>query len=150
MYRNLFYLAAITVLLAAGYFMLKVDKRIQAPTRPEASVSDPANQTRTFAWRFTTKEGTEDGLPPRTDVALITNGNTYDLGGYPGSCAEITSANLLPNEVAGVLCWWAGVGDEIGVFFENETYIVRRGFQGEPTPESEGYRGSFNDLVVLE
>lgn len=148
MYRNLFYLLIIATLLTAGYFMLRADKRLQAPVHPQ-EVSIEA-LPRTFSWRFTTIEGMDDGLPPRTDVALITGGDTYDLGGYPGSCAEISPVDLLPNEVAGVLCWWAGAGDEIGVFAEEGKFIVRRGFREEPTAESEGFRGSFNDLVTLD
>jgi hypothetical protein len=148
MNRNPIYLGIIIILLIAGYFMLRADKRIQAPA-PEVAVT-PAPSERTFAWRFTTTEESADGLPPRTDVALITNDETYDFGGFPGSCAEIAPENLLPGEVEGILCWWAGAGDEIGVFLEEGRYIVRRGFQEEPTAETEGYRGSFNDLVVLE
>jgi hypothetical protein len=148
MYRNLFYLVAICALLAAGYFMLRADQRIQAPVRTETVPASDA--PRTFSWRFTSFEGTEDGLPPRTDVALITNGDTYNLGGYPGSCAELAPAELLPGEVSGVLCWWAGAGDEIGVFTLEDGYVVRRGFQEEPTAETAGSRGNFNDLVTLE
>ena len=108
-----------------------------------------ATQDRTFAWRFVTKEA-EGELPPRTQVALITNGEVYDLGEYAGSCAELSNDQRLSGEVAGVLCWWAGVGDELGVFLEKGSYVVKHGVQEEPTAESEGSRGNFEQMVVLK
>lgn len=152
MYRNLFYLLAILLLLAAAYLMLRADQRLAAPAPAETDVLNGGQaepEARTFAWRFATVEA-EGDLPPRTDVALITGGDTYNLGSYPGTCAEIAPETLLPGEVAGVLCWWAGSGDEIGVFRAGDAYVVRRGFQEEPTAESEGYRGGFSDLAAIE
>jgi hypothetical protein len=115
----------------------------------ESTEATPSAQAaRTFDWRFATTES-DDGMPPRTQVDFITNGDVYDAGAYAGSCAEIAAENLLPNEVSGVVCWWAGGGDEIAVFKEGERYVLKHGFQEESTDESDGLRGDFTELAAI-
>jgi hypothetical protein len=139
------------VVLVGTLAYMQRDKEA-ASDLPETASSTPkaeAPKERTFSWRFELRDQERD-LPPSTHVALITGGNIYDLGRYAGSCTEIKKENLLPNEVAGVLCWWAGGGDEIGVFNESGRYIVKQGFQEEGTAEGGGSRSNFEELVTLE
>ena len=140
-------LALILIALALAAIGFALMKRQAIAPMPETTPVEEA--PRAFSWRFATTES-DDGLPPRTEVALITGGNAYDAGTYAGSCAEIASENLPENEVSGVLCWWAGGGDEIGVFKEGERYVLKHGFQDESTAESEGFRGEFLELAVIE
>jgi hypothetical protein len=138
------------VLVGTIAFMQRDTEEPQSDSPELAVTSTPqAPKERTFSWRFEVREA-EGGLSPSTHVALITGGNIYDLGRYAGSCSEIKKENLLPDEVAGVLCWWAGGGDEIGVFNEGGRYIVKQGVQDEGTSEGGGSRGQFQELVTLE
>lgn len=112
------------------------------------SAPPPDTAERTFSWRLEPRE--PDGtLPPSTHVSLITGGDIYDLGRYAGSCAQVPDEELLPGEVAALLCWWAGAGDEIGVFKEGDRYVVKQGIQEEGTAEGDGFRGDFQELVTL-
>lgn len=141
-------IAVIAVVLAA--FML-MQRQAVAPAPPAANEEVPASaqSERTFSWRFATTES-DDGMPPRTQVDLITDGDVYDAGAYAGSCAEVAAENLLPNEVSGVVCWWAGGGDEIAIFKEGGRYVLKHGLQEESTAESDGFRGNFTELAVIE
>jgi len=150
MNKNLLLWLGIIALLAAGYFMLRSQAAL--PERNEDQGPAAAPQERplpALSWRFETIETAGDDLAPRTKVALIADGDVYDMGAYAGSCSEVARENLLPGEVAAVLCWWAGAGDEIGVFKEGGSYAVKRGVQEEPTAESEGFRGNFVTLTEL-
>lgn len=138
-------LILVAIVLAASGFMLMNHRDDHVG---QAHIEGDSHHERTFAWRFQTEES-GDGLPPRTTVALITGDEVHNLGGYPGSCSEIAAENLLENEVSGVLCWWAGGGDEIGVFKTGETYAVRHGIQEESTAEGDGLRGNFKTIVEL-
>lgn len=134
------------VIVGALFFMQDYG---EVPGGPEAAPVETAAKERTFAWRFEFRES-EGALPPSTHVALITNGEVYDLGRYAGSCAEIADDQLLENEVAAVLCWWAGGGDELGVFKEGDRYVVKQGIQEEGTAEGLGQRGDFQELITLQ
>jgi hypothetical protein len=132
----------VVAIVVLGAFFL-MEQRAVVP------ISSSQAAPRTFSWRFDTTES-DDGLLPRTHVALITNGDVYNAGMYAGHCSEILSENLLQNEISGVLCWWAGAGDELGVFREGDQYILKRGTQEEPTAESEGFRGDFQQIAVIQ
>jgi hypothetical protein len=137
------------VLVGTLAVMQREDEPESASPEAAATTTPAASKERTFSWRFEFRDQ-EGSLPPSTHVALITGGNLYDLGRYAGSCTEIKKENLLPDEVAAVLCWWAGGGDEIGVFKEGERYIVKQGIQDEGTAEGGGTRGQFQELVTLQ
>lgn len=112
-----------------------------APMAPAEKMEDEI-----FTWSFETND---EGDTPRTKVTLQHAGETKEIGTYNGSCSEIAAENLQENQVSGVLCWWAGAGDEIGVFKEGGEYVVKVGVQEESTAESEGFRGNFDTEVQL-
>jgi hypothetical protein len=97
-------------------------------------------------WSFE-KSGDLD-IAPKSKVTLTFNGKSSDVGTYSGVCSPVT--DLLPDEVSAVLCWWAGAGDEIGVFKNGESYVVKTGSQGEGDAQSPGFRGDFEILNTLE
>jgi hypothetical protein len=146
---------ALTVILIAvvliGIAFVLVHQKAQAPApAPESQTATTTAAQPTFSWRFETKNS-EGGLPPSTQVALFAGGNAYDAGTYAGSCSEIAAANLLAGEVSGVLCWYAGGGDEIGVFRdENNNYFLLHGTQDEGTAEGGGSRGDFKQIAVIK
>jgi hypothetical protein len=86
-------------------------------------------------------------------VTLIYNGKSIAVGTYPCLCAPLdvsTDKNsLLAGEISGVLCWWAGSGDEIGIFKEGNGYVVKVGSQDEGDAESPGFRGDFKTVMNL-
>lgn len=102
----------------------------------------------TITWRFT-DAGERDNVP-FTEVAVTVNGVEHEVGSYQGTCSEITETGgvdgkgLVAGELSAVQCWFAGGGDEIGVFaVEDGTMEVMVGALGEPIEGSEGFRGDF-------
>jgi hypothetical protein len=138
-------------LLAVGFAIIHRQAIAPSPIPPQggATATETTAAEPKLSWRFETEES-GDGLPPKTQVALFADGNAYDAGTYAGSCAEIASENLLPGEVSGVLCWYAGGGDEIGVFRDEDlNYTLLHGTQEEGTAESDGVRGDFKEIAVI-
>jgi hypothetical protein len=103
-------------------------------------------------WKFEkVSEAKDDGSPQKTKVTVTWDGKSHDAGTYEGSCAEIDGSNgtLQEGEVSGALCWFAGAGDEIGVFAENGGFVLKHGEQQEPSGEGAGFRGNFKALLTL-
>lgn len=103
-----------------------------------------------YTWTFTDNGYNEQTYANSTTVSLTVNGTPYDVGTYNGSCAELDAAALDANQTTGVLCWWAGAGDEIGIFAENGRLVVKHGDHEEPTAETPGFRGNFKTIVELQ
>lgn len=77
------------------------------------------------------------------NVKLTFNQKTYQYENYSGTCNVLKSDQLLPGEISGVLCWWGGAGQELGIFSEGDTYLLKQGYQDEGDAESPGFRGDF-------
>lgn len=92
----------------------------------------------------------------RTAVSVVIKGKTYDLGTFDGSCSEIQGAEdgtgFVGKEFSAVQCWWAGSGDEIGVFGLNTgAYIIAKGELAEPDGDGAGpFRGNFKPIVKIQ
>ena len=119
---------------------------------PEPSVADtrPADGeaiAQGYEWIFTDL-GTDDFGMPRTIVGLMANGRAYEVGEFDGSCAEMDT-DFLPGQKSKVGCWWAGGGNEIGIFEEGGRDVVKVGAVGEGDAETEGFRGNFETKVSL-
>ncbi|MFM2414890.1 MAG: hypothetical protein RI911_583 [Candidatus Parcubacteria bacterium] len=102
-----------------------------------------------FSWIFTEEAYNESLSMPQTAVALkysCTDNScepgTIPLGTYQGLCSVIETPES-KNQLTGVLCWFAGAGDEISVFEEEGRYIIKHGEIAEPTAESNAFRGNF-------
>ena len=117
-----------------------------ALTITEPVVIPPASPS--IKWDFKTND---DDLSPKTSVSLFVDEKSYEIGTYSGYCTEIvnTEGALLPNEKSAVLCWWAGSGDEIGVFEENGKLVVKAGLQEEGDSDYAGFRGDFTTLFEI-
>lgn len=118
-----------------------------ATSTPEAEASVTAARP-SFVWEFENAGETEDGSP-RTHVFLVANGERKDLGISEGSCAVLSGDQLEENEITATLCWFAGAGDEYGVFLEGGALTVRKGIQQEAAGEGEEFRGQFTTLISL-
>ena len=102
-------------------------------------------------WEFLRLADRGDGVP-LTEVSLVYEGNLYALGAFEGSCSEIARSSWtpLPNETSAAICWFAGGGVELGVFLENNRYVVKKGQLDEGDAENPGVRGGFQSLVTLK
>jgi hypothetical protein len=108
----------------------------------------------TFSWGYKSIEPTTSGVP-MTDVILsvasASNQKTYSLGTYEGSCSVITATsswNLLPGEISGTICWFAGGGTELGIFRENMTFTVKKGLLDEGSEEASSTRGANMETIA--
>lgn len=133
------------VVLVASYLVYDgLIKKDAVQQTPEQTTED------SIRWAFD-PAGTEGDMP-LTAVSVIAEGRTYDAGTYAGNCFEIAGSGweLLPGERSGAICWWAGGGTELGVFFENGELVVKRGVLEEGSGEIEAVRGDFSTVLVLK
>ena len=107
-------------------------------------------------WKFESQGVDETIGAERTKVTLILGDTTYDAGTYNGSCAEIGATGgvdgkgLVAGEVSGVQCWFAGGGDEVGLFSKDGTLTLQHGELGEPQGDGTGaFRGNFKTLLTI-
>lgn len=149
MKKYLLLLAGVLLIAAGVYFLTKeeeFDGLRSGPLPQAAQVQE--EQAPEVAWRFVTEgEGTYGA--PISRVFVSVNGTETDLGTTTGNCSDIAPEQLLPDEISGALCWWAGGGAEFGVFKAGAGYELRKGAQEEGTAESEGLRGGFKVLQEL-
>lgn len=114
----------------------------------ERFTPDATDSKTSITWRFT--EADEVEAVPYTNVAVVINGTSYEAGKFAGSCQEIDasggvdSKGLLAGELSGAQCWFAGSGDEIGVFaHEDGGFDMMVGELGEGEQGSPLFRGNF-------
>ena len=110
----------------------------------------PRLATSTYVWNVNSAGEDSQGTP-HSQIELIVPGNQYNTGTYAGICQIIDGVawKFIRNEVSGVLCWWAGGGDEIGVFEEGNRTVIRHGLLDEGDAENPGTRGNFVELFTL-
>ncbi len=101
------------------------------------------------SWSFQEKTPEPVTGAPLVQVTTTINGTDYDAGTYNGTCIKIEKENLPGDEVAGVVCWWAGAGDEVGVFTEGEKLIVKHGEIQEGDEGAAPFRGNFTTLFEI-
>ena len=106
-------------------------------------------------WRFTVV-GEEDGIP-YTDVSVTINDRPYVVGKFQGSCTEVTpeggidGTGLLAGELSAAQCWFAGGGDEIGIFMNNNRGLdIMVGSLSEGSAEEAAFRGDFEIRQSVE
>ncbi len=137
----------------ASNMMMQANENAGTQTGTEtAPTQQDAIGKHSVTWKFdTVEEAKDDGTPQKTKVTVTWDGKSYDGGTYEGSCAEIDGSNgtLVEGQVSGALCWFAGAGDEIGVFAENGGFVLKHGEQQEPSGEGAGFRGNFKTLLTL-
>ncbi len=128
---------------------VSVDMQPKAPIRADAPPP--------LTWVFTEALPDESLSMPRTRVALRVgcsqgetqcSERTIEAGTFAGLCSVIEQPES-EHELTGVLCWFAGAGDEVGVFEENGALVLKKGELGEPTAETEGFRGNFTTITTL-
>lgn len=112
--------------------------------------SAAADAKTSISWKLTDMDFDANNTP-HTEVTAVVNGTEYVVGTFEGTCSEIGASGgvdgkgLLAGELSAVQCWFAGGGDEIGVFaHEDGGYQIMAGILSEPDGEgSTGFRGDF-------
>lgn len=130
---------ALVVILIVGYAAYMRSK----PTLNTEPVKEE------FAWTFVDRGINRPTGAPTTEVTLRIAQVDIPLGIYVGSCFAIPGSAwpLLPNELTGAICYFAGAGQEIGVFEEGGTLVLKEGEIEEGDAEHPGTRGNFVPLV---
>lgn len=151
-------LIAILVVLVVGlgvaFAMTRSAAPVVAPTQETdvtstGAVAAPASAPAgTYTWNFVDMGEDPELNASRTKVSLVTGGKSHDLGTFQGTCA-VKTTDLLANEKSAALCWFAGAGDELGVFEEGGKLVVKHGEVQEPSGEGEGFRGNFKTVLAL-
>jgi hypothetical protein len=107
-----------------------------------------------IAWRFA-DAGETDGVP-RTSVTVAIDGTVHAVGSFAGSCSELGASGgidgkgLLAGELSAAQCWFAGGGNEIGVFAnEDGGYDVMVGDLSEGESGAGVFRGDFKVRAAL-
>jgi len=130
----------IIIMGGVGYVVMNQ----QAPVEKEDATTELS-----ITWNFT-DAGETEGVP-HTKVSVAIDGTTYEAGTFTGSCSEIGSNGgvkgngLLPGELSAAQCWFAGGGNEIGVFaHEDGGYAIMVGDLGEEEEGAGVFRGNFS------
>lgn len=156
------YMKTILILLAAfliiggGYYWYSQNEQTGVNDFEIEEVSTNNSDSGTLiTWRL--EDAGETDNIPYTNVKVMVNGSTYDMGKFQGSCAEIGASGgvdgqgLLAGEISAVQCWYAGGGDEIGVFAQEDGgYDIMVGSLDEGIEGGEGFRGDFEIVHTLE
>lgn len=144
--KKFVYLLIIVVVVGIIYVVLK--KKTNAPTTPGEFARAR------YTWTFNEKP--EKMGMPQTEVVLTVNGTDHILGTFDGSCQEVPegktgifSEPADQNEISRVQCWAGGGGNEIGVFQEDEDFVVKSGELGEGDAENPPFRGNFVPMLAL-
>ena len=134
---------------AAGLYFVTTNQSAEAPQEGYEYVDTPRYQTSDFSW--VVEDLPSDGYIPRHSVTLSIGGKTYPAGESVG-CNTSTQAELFPGQVARLVCWFAGGGDEFVVNQEEGVYMLaRRWIQESGGPEVNAEtEGSWEIIEIVE
>lgn len=146
---------AVVVVAGIGYWTVSgkdVAKDQMLQEEPQAEEAGDAVETgdTSILWEFGIKDAGTGTM--MREVSITYKGVKRVVGTYPGACSivEDSSWPLLENELTGVICWFAGAGTEVGVFYEDGVRVVKVGSLEEGTAETEGSRGGFETAFALD
>lgn len=148
-------LAIIVVGLAiwAGSYYFSKQSNEKVPDNSPAYLAPSTDEK--YGWGFTDGGTDKDGIS-HTKVSLNIDGKVYTVGTYQGSCNEVkagekgvTGESADANENSRVQCWFAGGGNEIGIFSEDKNTVVKEGELGEEDAETPPFRGNFKTLFSI-
>lgn len=144
----------LVVVAAAGGYIYKgwSDEKVVNTTTSEQSgkvkgIDDVSSvKSSDVTWKFENAPEDDSGIPS-TKVSVQIQQNIYTLGTYQGTCS--VRSNLDVFELSGALCWYAGFGDEFGVYKENNRIIIKHRQVDEGTAETGVQKGNFEALLTL-
>ncbi len=145
---------AVLVLGVVGYVAMNPQLLQMLTDAAQNNENTPDSKT-SITWQFT-DAGEVDGVP-YTSVVVAVNGSTYEMGKFAGSCSElganggIDGKGLLAGELSAAQCWFAGGGNELGVFaHEDGGFDLMVGELSEGEVGTGLFRGDFKIKHALE
>ena len=135
-----------------GISQMMKDDGVQTAPGDHPEVDHEANEgvytEPTITWKFT-PAAEQDGMP-QSIVEVTFNGKAHTIGTFTGSCSQIGASGgidgkgLLAGELSAAQCWFAGGGNEIGVFaIEDGGHEIMVGGLGEGEAGAPMFRGDF-------
>lgn len=136
----------IAIAAIAAVIILVGAYALYANSRPALN-TEPVREE--FTWTFEDRGVERTSGAPTTNVSLNISGVEIPLGIYVGNCFSVAGSawQLLPNELSGAICYFAGGGKEIGVFEEAGKLVLKEGEIDEGDAETPGTRGNFVPIV---
>lgn len=120
-----------------------------------AGSGQPLYEQHSIGWRIDSIDEDSTGIPHSRVYALV-DGQEIDTGYHAGTCTDLKLAQgidgtgLLEGELAGIQCYFAGGGDELGAFLENGRIVIKQGVLDEGSAETPGFRGNFKPLSEIQ
>jgi len=145
----------IAVLSGGAYVAMNPEVISKSTTQESTPDSSSVFTDTSIQWHFTSA-GEIDAMP-YTNVAVVVEGKTYEMGKFLGSCSEIGAnggidgKGLVAGELSAAQCYFAGGGQEIGVFaHEDGGYQIMVGELDEGSAEAPAFRGDFEIKVDIQ
>lgn len=166
-------LLVIIIIAFAGYVVMQPEgsNKMTNPATSSSTVSTVSEQTASgdvgnttaskkssIVWKLSSA-GTSptDESMTFTNVAVVINNTSYEIGKFAGSCSEVGASGgvdgkgLLTGELSAVQCWFAGGGDEIGVFaHEDGGFDILVGELSEGEDGAGLFRGDFKVKQTIQ
>ncbi len=80
-----------------------------------------------FVWKSEAAPQKEDReLVSYEKISLEVKGKVYDLGVYPNCYLKKPFEQLESGQISKVKCWYGGAGNELVVYNENSSYILKK------------------------
>jgi hypothetical protein len=141
-------------LVAKNYVKEPVTSAVDTNEPTHSSISPKASENSQVTWVFKVNGTDSTTGAPITKVTATIAGKNYDAGTYKASCSVVDVKNLSRieyiNAVSGILCWWAGFGDEVAVFNENQHLVIKHREVQEGSAESVGVVTSFKTILIVK
>ncbi len=151
MKKLLLSVASIAVLVIAAVLILTLKKTpvqpVQTAVAPAPMLSAPSSTlvlASDIAWSYKAGKAGNGMILPQTAVTLTVKGRSYGVGSYDGTCSPV--ATLVPGELSGIQCYYAGGGTELGVFSDNGKVVLKKGDIDEGSDETAPFRGNFQTI----
>ncbi len=150
---------AIVLALGGGAYVATHPEMMKTSVDADATTLEKQKEDHTAAdsavlsgadihWKFDTKA--EINGVPQTLVSVQVGETVHEVGTFAGTCAAlgatggVDGTGLLAGELSAAQCWFAGGGNEIGVFaHEDGGYQIMVGDLDEGSSEVPGVRGNF-------
>jgi len=133
--------------VAAPVTTVEKPEKVQATSTPVLSKLVAHD----ISWKIIETETNAYGTP-HAEISVTIDGVEKVVGTYPGICHEMTASGgidgtgLVEGELAAVQCYWAGGGDEIGVFENGTGTVIKIGEMNEGTSQTLFFRGNFKAI----
>lgn len=148
------------VLLVVGgivfMFAKKVGQEKPVPTAEQEHLQEKgaaSSRGPSLSWEFAPAGGDPATGAPLTTVMLVVDGEVRELGTATGACSIVDGSSstwaLAEGEITGVVCYFAGAGEEYGVFYDAGAYVVKKGVVEEGSAETPGFRGNYEALFTI-